>query len=441
VIASGNSPRIEWVNHAGFVLDYDGVRLLSDPWIDGTAFNEGWALLSETRFDYSDFGSITHIWFSHEHPDHFSPPNVRSIPPEIRARITVLFQQTLDHKVVRFCESLGFANVIELRPNEWFDLSPRLRMFCKSFPDDDSWMALQTNAGTILNINDCVVDSAAKARAISRIVGPVRVLMTQFSYAQWPGNPDDAQAQQAEALEKLERIRVQASVFKPAYIIPFASFVWFCHQENFALNRGMNSLEGAARFIEAKTGAAPVALYPGDRWVLGEAHDWRPAAKRYADDFEKRMADGPTIVTREVPISQLQAAYHDFLHRVRIKNNPLLRLIPVPSTTVYLTDADVTLRLTLHGVHVIPAPESGADIATSAENIMYCLRFEWGSSTLHANGRFTTPRMGRHARFFRFFRIADDNNHGERVGPVWLVTKIAARSNRFIGRAWRRVAR
>ncbi|HYK66081.1 MAG TPA: MBL fold metallo-hydrolase, partial [Patescibacteria group bacterium] len=127
-MATGGAPVFQWVNHAGFIFDYDNVRLLCDPWMDGTAFNNGWALLSDTRFRYDEFDTITHIWFSHEHPDHFSPPNLRRIPEQARPRITILFQQTLDRKVIRYCEGLGFGRVVELLPNSWVDLSQRLRV-------------------------------------------------------------------------------------------------------------------------------------------------------------------------------------------------------------------------------------------------------------------------------------------------------------------------
>jgi len=73
---------IDWVNNASFILESAGVRLICDPWLDGTIFNSGWKLLSETKLRYEDFGDITHIWLSHEHPDHFSPPNLRSIPEQ-----------------------------------------------------------------------------------------------------------------------------------------------------------------------------------------------------------------------------------------------------------------------------------------------------------------------------------------------------------------------
>lgn len=438
VITRRDSPRLEWVNHAGFVLDYDGVRLLCDPWIEGRAFNDGWELLSDTRFGYDDFGSLTHIWFSHEHPDHFSPPNVRKIPPDVRARISVLFQQTLDHKIVRFCESLGFARVVELQPFRWFDLSERLRVLCHPFPHDDSWIAYQTAEGTILNVNDCVVDTRAKAREIRRLTGPVRTLMTQFSYAQWSGNPDDRERQAAEAREKLERIKIQASVFEPDYVIPFASFMWFCHEENFALNREMNDVERAANFIETETRARAIVLYPGDTWSLGEVLDWRPAAARYASDAQRHMAAGPTVASRPVDWSALEGSFTDFLKRMRSKNNPLLRFIPVPNTTVYLSDIGETVKLTLSGMRRIPQPHRGADVTTTAENLLYCLRFDWGSNTLHANGRFAEPRRGGHENFFRFFRIADDNNHGETVNPIWIAGKIVGRGQRALSRAMQR---
>ena len=88
--------KIEFVNHASYIIEHGGIRLITDPWIEGTAFNEGWSLIEPTHLQYTDFKDITHIWFSHEHPDHFSPPNLKSIPEELRKNITVLFQYTKD---------------------------------------------------------------------------------------------------------------------------------------------------------------------------------------------------------------------------------------------------------------------------------------------------------------------------------------------------------
>src|SRR5438067_7468032 len=54
------------LNHASYVLTARDVRLMTDPWLFGSAFNNGWDLISETKFSLDDFREITHIWFSHE---------------------------------------------------------------------------------------------------------------------------------------------------------------------------------------------------------------------------------------------------------------------------------------------------------------------------------------------------------------------------------------
>src|SRR6266567_3306378 len=121
---------VEWVNHASFVLRCGSVSLLIDPWLEGRVFLQGWELLSPTRFRYEDFASISHIWFSHQHPDHFSPPNLKKIPPEVRASITILYQQTNDRTVVKYCQTLGFGAVLELPTAQHIALSDDLSVCC-----------------------------------------------------------------------------------------------------------------------------------------------------------------------------------------------------------------------------------------------------------------------------------------------------------------------
>ena len=80
------SSTIEFVNHASVIISYDEISILSDPWYKGTVFNNGWKLIHELEDTkiYDVIKKITHIYISHEHPDHFSPtffldPNVKDI--------------------------------------------------------------------------------------------------------------------------------------------------------------------------------------------------------------------------------------------------------------------------------------------------------------------------------------------------------------------------
>ena len=146
---------IEWVNHASFVVESGSIHLICDPWLDGTAFNHGWRLISPTVFRYEDFARITHIWFSHEHPDHFSPSNVRCIPEHFRRKITVLFHYTKDKRLLNVCKAYGFQ-VQELPEFEQVELAAGFRLICGRQGLIDSWMAIFAECKSILNMNDSI---------------------------------------------------------------------------------------------------------------------------------------------------------------------------------------------------------------------------------------------------------------------------------------------
>ena len=38
---------IKFINHASFIVEHNGVRLLTDPWLKGNVFADGWSLLTE----------------------------------------------------------------------------------------------------------------------------------------------------------------------------------------------------------------------------------------------------------------------------------------------------------------------------------------------------------------------------------------------------------
>ena len=63
--------KIEFINHACYIVDTGKVRILCDPWLHGQAFDRGWEHLVETPVKINDL-DYDYIWISHEHPDHFS---------------------------------------------------------------------------------------------------------------------------------------------------------------------------------------------------------------------------------------------------------------------------------------------------------------------------------------------------------------------------------
>ena len=412
--------RIEWVNHASYVLDHDGVRLISDPWISGTAFDHGWKHLVPTQFGFDDFASITHIWFSHEHPDHFSPKNIQSIPAAFRSRITAMYHRAADRRVGDFCRNAGFKEVIEFESGKWIRLAPDLEALCGEAGSGDTWLCARSSKSVVLNLNDGVLDRRWRLASIKKAIGGIHpdVLLSQYSYANWVGNPEESQIRQEEARAHLERLALQCRILEPRYIIPFASMVWFCHAENFYLNADMNSLEDAYRFLQARVEAQPVALFPGDLWDMGSPHASEDSLGRYAPYYaaihsEPELVTSPTVDESE--LKRLASRFFGLLER----HNPkwALRLAEwiglLKPARVYLWDTERSYELSRQrGLRQIDANQDDCDIALSSESLAYALRFLWGGATVHVNGRFRVPPRGTFSRFYRYMLIANYNNRG-----------------------------
>jgi UDP-MurNAc hydroxylase len=400
---------IKWVNHASFILEQDDIKLISDPWMEGTVFDNGWALLAKTEFEYEDYKDITHIWFSHEHPDHFFPPNIKKIPEEYRKKITVLFKDTIDKKVYNFCKDLGFGEVIELKENEWYRLSDDFEILCTSFRHD-SWICYRNRELTVLNTNDCEFSIESHMDPVVEKVGKVDLLLTQFSYAGSPATKESAE-------EKLRRLKLQAEVFQPTYLIPFASFVWFCHEENYYMNEHINKIEDVYHFIQQSTDAKPVIMYPGDEWKLFEKHSSIEAIDKYNVNYEKIKQSPDLIKSEVVSPDELKANYQKFIERLLNKNNHSA-LAFVKSCSVYLTDYDKAYQISVKNpvLEEVNLDYSNCDIALSSAAFNACMKFPWGWDTLNINGRFQAPENGDLKKFKKIGSIQLMNNHGRAFG-------------------------
>ena len=126
------TPSIKFINHASVVLENENTKLLSDPWYFGNVFHEGWSLIYENDEEeiLETLKTITHIWISHEHPDHLSIPFFKKNKDLLKNRnIKILFQETIDKRVINFVKSLNLE-VIELKNKEKYKIGKNFYIKC-----------------------------------------------------------------------------------------------------------------------------------------------------------------------------------------------------------------------------------------------------------------------------------------------------------------------
>ena len=412
---------IKFVNHSSFIVEHDGVSILADPWLEGRVFNNGWDLISKTKFTYEDFKDIQYIWFSHEHPDHFYPPNLKMIPLEYKKNITVLFQHTIDGRVANYCRKAGFKDIIEMQKGTYYNLTDDFKVLCEYYGEGDSWIVYKGGDKTFLNTNDCGIRNQGSANYIKNIVGEVDVLLTQFSYAYWAGNKDEQAYRKKVADDKLDALKFQCEVFEPKALIPIASYIYFCHEENYYLNDHINTAEKTFHYIKNNTNVFPVILYNGDEYMYPEKWDSTDSIQKYMADLKNIDLNQANLVKNaSVELVELHKQADGFIDNLNKSNNIIVKSLLKPAH-IHLHDYDKTYVLSLGGkLKETPIPYDKCDVSLSSESLLFCMKFPYGLDTTQINGRIQKPKGGNYTNFYNIFRIDQQKSRGQEMTLSYL---------------------
>ncbi|HEY1632451.1 MAG TPA: MBL fold metallo-hydrolase [Rhizomicrobium sp.] len=424
--------KITFVNHASVKIASGNVCVLTDPWTEGPVFNNGWDLLVPTPLTKAEvMAGVTHIWVSHEHPDHFSPGYFSSIAAEYRDKIEVLFQKTRDRRVAKFLESKGFR-LREAAPGEPLGLGGGVTG--RIYPSDfyDSWIQITDGETNLVNLNDCDITQAADLAKVRAITGGPDVLLSQYSYAAWKGGRENVAFRKAAAAQKLETVKTQIRALSPRKVIPFASMVYFSSVENSYLNDSVNTPDDAAAAIR-EAGAEPIVLFPGDAWDTGTAYDNEPALARYRAAYAGLAQLPLRDPGKGKSFDELKESFDKYRKRVGEKNSlafiGLARRLPAMGAfrpvTIRLTDLNETVEVGLvDGFKRSDAKQW--DAAMHSNSLAMILDQEFGYDTLTVNGRFEATAEG-FSKLTRSFAIGSLNAMGLSFGPsLMLQARIVA---------------
>jgi UDP-MurNAc hydroxylase len=419
---------IQFINHASVIIKGNNISVLSDPWYQGDSFHKGWNLL----FEISDeqqlevLNNITHIWISHEHPDHFSIPFFKKFSDQINKRqIKILFQNTKDKRVVQFIKSLSI-NYIELKDNINLKLDETFSVTCLKNGFYDSALLVTNQNEKILNLNDCDVTDKNIAKKFLSKTGEVDVLLTQFSYAAWKGGIANKKWRIGAALEKLNTMDLQISTFNPRFVIPFASFIYFSNKENFYLNDSINKPSDVIdKFKHSKSKI--VILKPNDlisnnfdNYSNVESIDfWN---KHYTEITQKKINVYDTL--------NYELIYENFLkycERISIKNNMIFIAIirsisPIPifqPVVANIIDLNITLKFDYVSKKIEKTTEVPM-ICLKSESLNFIFVNSFGFDTLTVNGCFEEGIAGGFVMASKTLAIENLNNLGISVTPSFI---------------------
>ena len=308
------------VNHASCVIRDDEVAILSDPWFFGGAFNDGWSLLYQNSEDdiLAIIKDITHIWISHEHPDHFSVPFFIKYADILNDNnVEVLFQETKDQRVMSFLRSKNIT-VRELKNKERYHLSSKLSIKCiKSF-FYDSALEIKIGSKKILNLNDCPIVKPQEIESFRKEFGHYEILLTQFSYAAWKGGRDNVEWRKSAAMEKINAMKNQSEILGVKHLIPFASFIRFSNHMNDYLNDQINRPKHIVKEFSNEN-IEVIFLEPLVKHKLNELKPGNEAIDFWEDQFNK-IQDAELSRYPKIFEDDLNASFKKYRSRI-FENN------------------------------------------------------------------------------------------------------------------------
>jgi hypothetical protein len=198
---------------------------------------------------------------------------------------------------------------------------------------------------------------------------------------------------------------MQVRTVRPRYVMPFASFVYFSHEENAYLNDAVNLPSTAVARVREE-GFTAVMLRPGDTMEL--SHEGLRAAAEATDARAKdldgaveavRRTEKPLRKSAAMPLEDVLSTVRAGLARLRNGVSRLdrtLMRLRMPRAVFELSDHRCLVVVErLEDVRVEPLNgRVAADVVLSSEALRFSFAQDFGFDTLLVNGRFQEARPG-----------------------------------------------
>ena len=232
-----NKTNIYFINHSSIQIKKGNLNLLIDPWYFGKVFNNSWCLIEDGHKGLTK--GITHIFISHEHPDHLNFGTLKYLKDNdfLSEDCTLIFPYRKEKSVKNAIEKIGILfEEIKDGKNNSISLG---EIDCTYYGENemgDHTMVFDCKDITIINQNDHYT-SINTCKRILNDHKKFDFMFTQFSLAGYYGNKNNPEIIKNNGTQyHICKVRDYANIFKPKYLIPFASYIYFCDEYNSYLN-------------------------------------------------------------------------------------------------------------------------------------------------------------------------------------------------------------
>ncbi len=248
----------ETIGNATVVVHDGAPVLVTDPWVQGSAYFGSWALSYEIPAEQDRaIRSAAAVWFSHGHPDHLNPA---SLPLFHDTRILLP-----DHVGGRIAADLtrdGYR-VDVLPDNQWVRISDRVRVLCIADSGQDAILLIDVGGRLVVDLNDAQdrgwgplvkrVIRAFPQSMMLRLSGYGDADMINFVDEDGERIPSPAQMRREIGWEVGADVARMTETFGANHFVPFSSFHRYQRSDSVWANEWTTPLEEYARGFRSET--------------------------------------------------------------------------------------------------------------------------------------------------------------------------------------------
>lgn len=408
--------KITLICHASVIIETSDTVIWTDPWLFGKAFNDSWSLLPEAKFDTALYDKIKYVWVSHEHPDHFHIPTLKSLPKEFKERVILLFQKNNSDKMPNAFRKLGFTNITLMPNRKIFSISPRTKVYNFQIGQMDSSLAVINEGETVLDLNDCEANSKDCA-ILKKDLGKIKIVLNQFSMAGYNGHIDYHNHLPKQAKTILKNVVENHADLGAEITIPFASFIYFSNEDNKYMNGFANTVHDTYRALE-ESGKKCAVLYPGDTLDSNKPYDSKPALEKF-DQLYKNL-DALTYDKSEIiEFEKLKEAFVKRYIQLKAKY-PQWVLNKLKPVVIKVPDLNIKINLALCN-GTFEKSEQDEDLIINSQPLFLSFDQPFGVQTLGVSARYGIKSK---YDIWKKYRIITSLNNAEiYLKPRYIFTK------------------
>jgi len=283
------------LSHAGLLVEHDGVRIISDPWLLGSCYWRSWWNFPEPPAELIKNLRPDYIYFTHLHWDHFHGASLKKLFPRTTR---ILVPKVPTTRMLRDLAWLGFHNVTEIPHGGQIRLGEDFTLHSYQFDIAvDSAMLLVGGGYTIFNCNDCKSFGFPLKQVTDRFRKIDFVLRSHSSASAIPYCIEGYETtfphlrSQEDYIEEFSRFALHVGA---RYAIPFASNHCFLHRDTFHFNRMAVSPQDIPPYYQRLAAQANrqtecVVMAPGSSWSDKEGFKIVPFDYSKRDEYLQEL--------------------------------------------------------------------------------------------------------------------------------------------------------